>query len=127
MSSQRSASTRLHKVGSMRLRLGGLWKSSLAVACLTASVVLAQEVQPTFILFQNVRIFDGKGSALSAPSNVLVRSNKIERISVSPIPAERSANVTIVNGGGRTLMPGLIDAHAHMLIYNMPNLMLTTA
>jgi len=31
-------------------------------------------------LFQNVRIFDGKSAALSAPSDVLVRGNTIERI-----------------------------------------------
>jgi hypothetical protein len=48
----------------MRLRLGRLWNPSLAIGFLTASVVLAQEVRPAFILFQNVRIFDGKGSAL---------------------------------------------------------------
>jgi hypothetical protein len=35
-------------------------------------------------LFQNVRIFNGKSAALSAPSNVLVKGNTIERISVSP-------------------------------------------
>jgi imidazolonepropionase-like amidohydrolase len=38
------------------------------------------------VLFENVRNFDGKGAALSAPS---------QRIA----------------GNGRTLMPGLIDAH----------------
>ncbi|TIU05098.1 MAG: amidohydrolase family protein, partial [Mesorhizobium sp.] len=27
------------------------------------------------VLFENVRIFDGKGAALSAPSNVLVEGN----------------------------------------------------
>ena len=32
-------------------------------------------------LFQNVRIFDGKSASLSAPSNVLVKGNIIERIS----------------------------------------------
>ena len=40
-------------------------------------------------LFQNVRIFDGKSAALSAPSNVLVKGNTIERISVTPITVER--------------------------------------
>ena len=35
-------------------------------------------------LFQNVRIFDGKSATLSAPSNVLVRGNKIETISTNP-------------------------------------------
>ncbi len=38
-------------------------------------------------LFTNVRIFDGKSAALTAPSNVLVTGNRIERISTSPIAA----------------------------------------
>jgi hypothetical protein len=37
------------------------------------------------VLFENVRIFDGKSAALSAPSNVLVKGNIIERISTAPI------------------------------------------
>jgi imidazolonepropionase-like amidohydrolase len=67
-------------------------------------------------LFQNVRIFDGKSGALSAPSNVLVRANKIERISSPPIAVDRKADMRIVEGGGRTLMPGLIDAHWHTFL-----------
>ena len=83
--------------------------------------LISQDVQPTTVLFQNVRIFDGKSSTLSAPSNVLVRGNKIERISTAPIPTDRSAETLIIEGGGRTLMPGLIDAHWHaMLIRSTP-------
>jgi len=70
-------------------------------------------------LFQNVRIFDGKGASLSAPSNVLIKGNIIERISTEPIAAE--PGVTVIAGNGRTLMPGLIDAHWHaMLIRGTP-------
>src|SRR5215469_11542345 len=65
-------------------------------------------------LFQNVRIFDGKGTSLSAPSNVLVKGNIIERISTEPIAAQ--PGVTIIAGNGRTLMPGLIDAHWHAML-----------
>lgn len=67
-------------------------------------------------LFQNVRVFDGRGGPLSGPRNVLVRGNRIDRISPEPIPTERGANVVVVDGGGRTLMPGLIDAHWHSLL-----------
>ncbi|MDO8979924.1 MAG: amidohydrolase family protein [Afipia sp.] len=67
-------------------------------------------------LFQNVRIFDGKNALLSEPANVLVRGNKIERISQAPIPVDRSATTRIIDGGGRTLMPGLIDAHWHAML-----------
>jgi len=65
-------------------------------------------------LFQNVRIFDGKNSSLSAPSSVLIKGNVIERISTVPIDAE--PGMTVIAGGGRTLMPGLIDAHWHAML-----------
>ena len=45
---------------------------------------------------------------------MLVRRNVIERISTAPIAAE--AGVTVVAGGGRTLMPGLIDNHWHAFL-----------
>jgi imidazolonepropionase-like amidohydrolase len=77
-------------------------------------------------LFQNVRIFDGKTAALSAPSNVLVRDNKIERISLDPIAVDTNANVRVIPGNGRVLMPGLIDAHWHtMLVRPTPAALLT--
>jgi imidazolonepropionase-like amidohydrolase len=89
---------------------------SLAVVGLDGAV-LAQNAAPAIAgatLFQNVRIFDGKNGALSAPSNVLVRGNIIERISTTPIAAE--PGVSVIAGGGRTLMPGLIDAHWHAML-----------
>jgi imidazolonepropionase-like amidohydrolase len=76
-------------------------------------------------VFQNVRIFDGTSEVLSAPSHVLVRGNKIERISAQPIPTDRRADTLIVAGEGRTLMPGLIDMHWHtMLVRPTPAQML---
>lgn len=66
------------------------------------------------ILFENVRIFDGKsGTALSAPSNVLVKGNVIARISTTPVQADGAQRIA---GNGRTLMPGLIDAHWHAML-----------
>ncbi|HLG80699.1 MAG TPA: amidohydrolase family protein [Bradyrhizobium sp.] len=65
-------------------------------------------------LFQNVRIFDGKATSLSAPSNVLIKGNIIARISTAPIETE--PGTTVIAGGGRTLMPGLIDAHWHAML-----------
>src|SRR5215469_8087617 len=96
--------------------------TTLVVVTVLISVrLIAQDVQSTVVLFQNVRVFDGKSGALSAPSNVLVRANKIERISTAPIPTDRSTKTQIIEGGGRTLMPGLIDAHWHaMLIRSAP-------
>jgi len=73
----------------------------------------AQDASGAVTLFENVRVFDGRSAALSAPSHVLVRGNIIERVSTTPIPTDRRADTRIIDGGGRTLMPGLIDAHWH--------------
>ncbi len=78
-------------------------------------------------LFQGVRIFDGKSAALSPPSNVLVRGNTIERISLNPITVEANTNVHIIAGNGRVLMPGLIDAHWHAFMASTPQMLLMTA
>ena len=67
-------------------------------------------------LFQNVRIFDGKNAALSAPTIVLVKGNIIEQISANPAAATAGADVRVINANGRVLMPGLIDAHWHMFM-----------
>jgi imidazolonepropionase-like amidohydrolase len=72
-------------------------------------------------LFQNVRIFDGTRPQLSAPSFVLVRGNRIERISAEPIQTESVVDGVVLNGDGRTLMPGLIDMHWHaMMVRSTP-------
>src|SRR5215470_13524124 len=78
-------------------------------------------------LFQNVRIFDGKSGTLSGSSNVLVRGNKIERIATGPIPTDRMATTTLIDGGGRTLMPGLIDVHWHAMLVRPTVAQLLTA
>ena len=70
----------------------------------------------SMVLFQDVRIFDGKSAALSATSNVLVRGNKIEKITTDRIEVDAIASAKIINGGGRTLMPGLIDLHWHAML-----------
>ncbi|WP_407160493.1 amidohydrolase family protein [Bradyrhizobium sp. STM 3557] len=69
--------------------------------------------QDAAVLFRNVRIFDGKTAMVSTPSNVLVRAGKIEKISTWEISAEGAQRI---NGDGRVLMPGLIDAHWHAML-----------
>ena len=96
-----------------RLGISFQWMSVLVVSVIMASVALAQDKA---VHFQNVRIFDGKSDKLSAPQYVLVRGNKIEKISAEPIPVDKSANTTVINGDDRTLMPGLIDNHWHTIL-----------
>jgi len=86
---------------------------ALVFICGLAVPLNAQTPAPAATVFQNVRIFDGKVGQLSGPSHVLIRGNKIERIAATPIATDRSADTVLIEGSGRTLMPGLIDMHWH--------------
>jgi imidazolonepropionase-like amidohydrolase len=101
----------------------------VAVLCLADVSAFAQPQSAgpsSLILFENVRIFDGKSGTLTGAMNVLVRGNTIDKISKDPIPVDRSANTKIIVGGGRTLMPGLIDMHWHaMFVRPTPAAVLT--
>lgn len=102
------------------------------VLSLEFSAAMAQPLSPTparttSTLFENVRIFDGRNAALSAPSHVLVKDNIIERISADPIKIDADANVRVIPAGGRVLMPGLIDMHWHaMLVRPTPAMLLSS-
>lgn len=78
-------------------------------------------------MFLNVRVFDGRNTTLSPPSSVVVKGNTIERVSTAPIDASTIENITVINGQGRVLMPGLIDAHWHAFMAATPQPVLMTA
>ena len=82
--------------------------------CLLApfAPLAAQEV-----VFTDVRVFDGTADTLSAPTTVVVRGNVIAAI--GPDAAPTSAEVTVIDGTGQTLMPGLIDNHVHMMFNSL--------
>jgi len=96
--------------------MSSIFRSSLgavlALGCVSASI--AQSPQPTGVLFENVRVFDGTSERLSTPSNVLVVGRTITTVSATSITPPPGLALTRVAGGGRTLMPGLIDNHVHI-------------
>ncbi len=64
------------------------------------------------ILFTNASLFDGVGPAARPGAQVLVADGLVQAVSDRAIGAPADAEV--VDLGGRTLMPGLIDAHVHI-------------
>ena len=65
------------------------------------------------IVFRGVRVFDGRNSALTSSSDVVVRGDTIESVGPATERAPAGSDVNVIEGGGRVLMPGLIDAHWH--------------
>jgi imidazolonepropionase-like amidohydrolase/Tol biopolymer transport system component len=68
---------------------------------------------PQSLLIRNVRIIPGTGAAMTEPRDILVEKGRISRIEArGRIRARR--NITVLEGEGRTVIPGLIDAHVHV-------------
>jgi imidazolonepropionase-like amidohydrolase len=88
--------------------------TSLLLAAVTLPV--HAQAEPPQILFRNVRVFDGVSPQLSAATDVLVRGNLVSRIA----SGQSAPGARVIDGRGRTLMPGLIDVHVHMTFTSMP-------
>lgn len=63
-------------------------------------------------LFEHVMVFDGSGTSLF-PGKVLIEGNEIVAVARAADSLETSG-ATRIDGGGATLMPGLVEAHAHL-------------
>lgn len=83
-------------------------------ACATHSQSLDRQPastgqEATFVI-RNVRVFDGE--TVAEGQDVLVEDGLIRRVARTGLGVPRST--TVVDGRGRTLLPGLIDAHVHL-------------
>lgn len=92
-------------------------KHILTLGCMIIAVCAAMAQQT--VLINNVAIFNGKDNKI-IKGNILITGNQIIKVSPSPIPVNKSANTSIIDGKGKFLMPGLIDAHAHTLLDAIP-------
>src|SRR5688572_25180672 len=71
------------------------------------------------LLVRDVTLVDTDAGALLPHRTVLVRGARIERVdpaaTAAPAPAAR-----VIEGAGRYLMPGLVDAHVHVSERDLP-------
>jgi imidazolonepropionase-like amidohydrolase len=71
-------------------------------------------------LIVNARIFDGHGTPIF-PGEVLVEGELIRQVARGGQRIERQAGIDVIDAMGMTLMPGLVEAHAHVTYSNMAN------
>ena len=89
-----------------------------AAAVVFGAPALAQKSAPKrTTLFTHVNVFDGVNEKRIMNANVLVEGSLIKTVSTEPITAD---GATVIDGAGRTLMPGLIDAHWHTMFNFSP-------
>jgi imidazolonepropionase-like amidohydrolase len=90
-----------------------LFAFAAATALLCRPLIADEQVASHSVLFTNVNVFDGSSSSLSKGQNVLVEGKLIKQISKQAIQAP---GAKVIDGAGRTLMPGLIDMHSHLAL-----------
>jgi len=76
------------------------------------------------VLIENVKLIDYNSQMLTSSKHVLINGNTIQTISDLPIKAMGNDLIKI-DGKGKTLIPGLIDAHVHLVFgaLTMPQMM----
>lgn len=114
---------RIDKGLSRRSVLKGI-AASLAAPCLgIVSPAFAQNA-PKPILLRNVNIFDGTSGKLVEGQGVLVEGKLIKALVAA---ADTVADADVIDCGGRTLMPGMIDAHWHSILAGISQMAAMTA
>jgi imidazolonepropionase-like amidohydrolase len=70
------------------------------------------------IRIDNVRIIDGTGAPARAGQSILIQDGRIERIAASEALAGDAAD-TVIDGKGRTVLPGLVMMHEHLFFIDV--------
>jgi imidazolonepropionase-like amidohydrolase len=100
------------------MKMSKLTKLAMVASIFFASAVLAEEKPlPPQTLFTNVHIWDGISKNLSKSTNVLIENNLIKKVGAAD--TEANAMATVIDGKGKTLMPGLIESHVHLNLQHM--------
>ena len=86
---------------------------AVGVAAGAAGAALPAAAAEPAVLFRDVNVFDGRSPKLAMGVGVLVQDGRIVAIGKG---LQAPPGATVVEGGGRTLMPGLIDAHVHIFL-----------
>jgi imidazolonepropionase-like amidohydrolase len=78
--------------------------------------VQSQDDQPSVIVLKPARVFDGVSAKAETGWVVVVRGRKIEQVGPED-KIKMPAGAKVIALPGATLLPGLIDAHTHLLLH----------
>lgn len=89
----------------------------LTILALCSSCICAQQATQTkSILLKAGRVLDVRAGKYVAGAGVLVENNKIKEVGpLTQVQAHAAKDTLIIDLGSATLLPGLVDCHAHLL------------
>jgi imidazolonepropionase-like amidohydrolase len=93
------------------------WMGGIVVALLLA--IAGPAAQNRALVLEGGTLIDGTGKAPITDAVVVVEGNRIKAVGRrGQVPVPANANVVRLNG--RTILPGLIDGHTHLIDWNFP-------
>ena len=104
------------KVRAPAVRVVQFWLLALTIVFGYENAAVAENEKPAQILITNINIFDGFSDNLTNGMSVLLEGNHIKETGKD---LKASDGAKIIDGGGRTMTPGLIDMHGHVT-FNTP-------
>ena len=91
--------------------------TTLLLALLAAAEAAAQAPPAAATLVRAARLIEPRSGTVLSPAAVLIEDGRIKRVGTpAQVQADVPAAARIVDLGGATLLPGLIDAHTHLLL-----------
>lgn len=87
---------------------------AISLLYLTFTPALFSQATSQKTVIKNVTIFNGKESKL-IKGNILIEGNLIKTITKTDLVQQNESEITIIDGEGKYVIPGLIDAHSHLL------------
>jgi ABC-2 type transport system permease protein len=79
------------------------------------SKMLARDLQRSrTVLIRHARIFTGDGKVIES-GGVLIRDGKIAQVFDGNVPEPKALKAEAIEAAGKTVLPGLIDMHVHLI------------
>ena len=100
--------------GSIMKPLSSAIKSLLLLTILSPTLVTAKTT-----LVTNIQGYTLNGKSLERFRAIAFTDDKIDKIYSSEEQLPTAKDITVINGKGKTLIPGLIDSHGHILSYGL--------
>lgn len=108
-----------------RRGFGGAALTAAAMAWGSGARARVPDAPSAPVALVNLRLFDGRSDGLRPGLRVVVEGARIA--AVAPDAGSAPAGARVIDCGGRTLMPGLIDAHYHVMMASADLATLMTA
>ena len=104
-----------------RSRVKYMLNNALIAAIVTLALGAARAAQPGATLIENVHGYTLAGDRLERFSGLLFESGRVVRTGNAAALHKAYPHAQVIDAGGKTLLPGLIDAHGHVMDLGFEN------